>query len=79
MAHFPTTTEAALEALNDAHDALLRHGDFLSCADPRAYVRADSRLLDACLDAGMSHDEPSHGAWASARIGSWLLSSQVAA
>lgn len=67
--------EHALEILNDAHQALLRHGDFETCADPRGYIRASSRLLDACIDAGMSHDEPCHHAWASERVAQWLLSS----
>lgn len=66
--------EAQLEILNDAHQALLRFGDFMTCADPRGYVRQSNMLLDACLDAGMSHDEPDHIAWAGERVTAWLLS-----
>lgn len=74
---FPPT-EASLEALNDAHQALVRFGDFMTCADPVGYVRATNRLFDACLDAGMSFDEPSHEDWAAERVTAWLLSGPLA-
>lgn len=71
-------TEAQLEVLNDAHDALLRCGDFTTCADPRDWVRKSNRLYDACVDAGMDRDEAVHEAWAAARIAEWLLSGPLA-
>lgn len=65
-------TEASLEILITEYDALLRFGDFEACADPRGYVRQSSRLLDACFDAGMSHGEPDHHAWACERVTRFL-------
>jgi hypothetical protein len=53
-----------VEVLMTAHDALLRHGEFETCADPRGYIRAANRLFDACLDCGMPQDEPNHEWWA---------------
>ena len=67
-------TEAALEKLNDAHQALLRLGAF-ETAEPRAYIRATNVLVDACIGAGMPHDEPDHEAWAAERVTRWLASS----
>lgn len=52
------------ETIDGLYGSLLRMGDFETCSDPRGYVRLSSRLLDACLDAGMSHDEPDHHEWA---------------
>jgi hypothetical protein len=52
------------EQIDRLHSSLIRMGDFLTCADPRAYIAISNRLLDACIDAGMSYDEPSHAAWA---------------
>lgn len=52
------------EKIDGLQASLLRMGEFLACADPRGYVRLSSCLLDACLDAGMSHDEPDHHEWA---------------
>lgn len=63
-------TQQTLEVLNDAHQALLR-SDF--DADPRRYVRATNRLFDACLEAGMSQDEPNHELWAAERVTRWLV------
>lgn len=62
------------EQIDGLHSQLLRMGDFLTCADPRGYVRLSSRLLDACLDAGMAHDEPDHHEWAAGAILRTLVS-----
>jgi hypothetical protein len=67
-------TEAHLEKLNQEHQALLYLGGFLTAADGRGWVRQSSILLDACIDAGMSFDEPDHREWASRRLGEWLCS-----
>lgn len=64
-------TEHQLEVLNTAHQALLRVGPFE--AAPREYVRATNVLVDACLDAGMSHDEPDHEGWTALRVTRWLV------
>ena len=32
-------------------DRALRMGDFETCADPRAFIRAEAALFDACADA----------------------------
>lgn len=66
-------SEHSLEVLNDAHQALVRLGPF-ETADARAYVRATNVLVDACIKAGMSHDEPDHEAWAAERVTRWLTS-----
>ena len=60
----PKFNLAQFEAVDGLLDQLLRVGDFMTCADPRGYVRLSSRLLDACLDAGMTHDQPDHHEWA---------------
>lgn len=58
-------TLTQFEALQGAYDRLTRLGaDFMLCADPRAWVRQSNVLYGACLDAGMSFDEPDHQAWA---------------
>lgn len=64
--------EAALERLNDAHQSWVRSWVRLAI-EPQAAVRAESRLFDACIEAGMSHDEPDHCAWASERVARWLV------
>jgi hypothetical protein len=56
---------STFEKLDGLHSSLLRMGDFMTCADPRGYIRLSNRLFDACLDAGMSYDEPDHIEWAS--------------
>ncbi len=38
-------------AVQAALDHLIAQGDFDTCADPRAYVRAANALFDACIDA----------------------------
>lgn len=67
-------TEATLEILNDAHQAYLRCGDFMTCDDPRSWIRASNRLFGACIDAGMPYDTAVHDAWAAERMAEWLLS-----
>jgi len=66
--------EHTLEKLNDAHQALLRLGE-CTAANATAYVRATNVLVDACIAAGMPHDEPDHEAWAAERVTRWLASS----
>lgn len=66
-------TEHQLEVLNTAHQALIRAKCFGAVADPRSEIRASNVLLDACFDAGMSHDEPDHEAWAAERVARWLV------
>lgn len=61
------------EAIDGLYGQLLRMGDFMDCADPRGFISLSSRLLDACLDAGMSHDEPCHVVWAGRAITRKLL------
>ena len=39
--------------------------------DPVAFVRAESRLLDAAIGAGMDYDEPDLTEWAAARVAKW--------
>lgn len=48
-------------------------GEFMTCADPRGWIRQSNVLLDACLDAGMSFDEPDHVLWARERVFATLL------
>ena len=66
-------TLSQFETLDGAYDALLRAGDFMTCADPRGYIRKSNILLDACIDAGMSRDEADHVAWAGERVTRALL------
>ena len=65
-----TKTEIAVRS---AYYSLVYMGDFETCSDPRAYIKTSNRLLDACLAAGMSHDEPCHETWASSYVTSRLL------
>lgn len=65
------------EAVNELHQSLLRMGDFMECAEPRAYVRTSNRLFDACIDAGMSHDAPDHEAWAAEFVARCLCSATM--
>jgi hypothetical protein len=59
---------ATLEILADAFDALTR----ARIAGPVAEVRAESRLFDVCILAGMDRHEPDHLAWAGERVAAWL-------
>lgn len=49
------------------HIALLAEGT-------RSEAREQSRLFDACLDAGMAYDEPDCMAWATQRVTADLVS-----
>lgn len=51
---------AQFEAIDSALDVYLRGSE----ADARAFVRAESRLLDACIEAGMDHDHADLSGWA---------------
>jgi hypothetical protein len=73
------TPALPIEQLSDALDAALRCGDFDTCADARAWVRADNRLLDACFAAGMGRDHDDHRAWAADAVATWLFSGREAA
>jgi len=66
------------EQVIEAHQALLYCGDFMTCADPRGYIRKSNVLLDACIDAGMSHDEPSHEDWAAEYVTRALCAGRAA-
>ena len=44
-------TLSAFEAIDGLLSQQLRAGAFETCADPRGYIRASNRLLDACIDA----------------------------
>jgi hypothetical protein len=70
-----TSAEHNLEKLNDAHQRLLRMGDFMTCSDPRGHIQQSNRLFDLCIDCGMTLDESDHVAWASTRVAEWLSSS----
>ena len=52
MTHaLPTTiTLAQFEQIDTLMSSLLRMGDFLSCADPRGYIRTSNVLLDTLYD-----------------------------
>lgn len=62
------------EQIDGLHSQLIRMGDFMSCADPRGFIAISNRLLDACLSAGMPHDEPNHETWAAQAITRELVS-----
>ena len=67
------TNLATFERVDGALDSLLRAGDFMTCADPRAWVRKSSALLDACLDAGMDYDTAEPTQWAVQYVTSALV------
>ena len=56
------------EKIDGLFDQLTRMGDFMECADPRAWIAVSSKLLDACIAAGMSYDHPCHNQWAAEAI-----------
>lgn len=64
---------AKLENLMTAYDAHVRKGEFLESADPRGWIKSSNILFDACIDAGMSFDEPEHHVWAGERVTAFLL------
>lgn len=72
-------TEAQLEALSTALDAYNRadlsdDGSFDAAND---CIRAQNRLIDACVDCGMPVDGDEFN-WAAQRVAHWLLSAQFA-
>ena len=70
-------TLTQFEAINELHQSLIRMGDFETCADPRGYIQTSNRLFDACLDAGMEFDTPSHEDWAAEFIALAMLSADM--
>jgi hypothetical protein len=56
------------EKIDGLHGSLIRMGEFETSADPRGYIALSNRLFDACLDAGMPFDTPSHEYWAAEQI-----------
>lgn len=44
-------TLSQFEQIDGLMAALLRMGEFETCADPRGYIRTSNVLLDACIDA----------------------------
>jgi hypothetical protein len=46
-----TITLQQFEAIDGLMSSLLRAGDFMTCADPRGYIRTSNMLFDACVDA----------------------------
>jgi hypothetical protein len=44
-------TLTQFEQIDGLLSSILRMGPFEACADPRGYIRASNRLLDACIDA----------------------------
>ena len=70
---------STFERIDGLHGQLVRMGEFETCADPRGYIRLSNRLFDACLDAGMSYDEPNHEEWAASLILRALCSATLVA
>lgn len=62
------------EAVDGALDALLRAGDFMSCSDPRGWIRKSNILLDKCVDAGMDYEHDDHVGWAAEYVANALVS-----
>lgn len=56
------------EQIDGLLSSLNYKGDFETCADPRAWIGNSNRLLDACIDAGMSYDHDDHVAWATEAV-----------
>ena len=67
-------TEAQLERLNDAHQHYLRMGDFMECADPRAFIRVSNIILDRAIECGMPFDHDDVDGWVAECIADWLCS-----
>jgi len=59
------TTAARREVLSDALDAFLKAGDFETTLNPRGYIKAENRLIDAAVDCGMDRDHAFPSEWAS--------------
>jgi hypothetical protein len=72
-----TTTLARFEAVDGAYAEFIRMGDFMDCDDPRGYIRASNRLLDACIAAGMAYDHPDHHLWAAEFICACMASATL--
>ena len=70
------STLAQFEKVDGLLDRLLRAGDFMECADPRGWIAISNRLFDACVEAGMSFDEPCHETWAADFVTKSLVSAQ---
>jgi len=49
MAQQITLTQ--FEAIDGAYNALSRMGDFMTCADPRAWIAQSQRLDGLCIEA----------------------------
>lgn len=69
------TTEARLEALSTAQDAYVRadlafDGSFDAA---NACIRAQNRLLDACVDCGMDPSDDEFD-FAARTVANWLVS-----
>lgn len=73
IGHQLNTRGIQMDALFTAYNALVLAGDFNTTSDPRAWVRLSNILFDACLDAGMSYDEPDHEKWAALTVTKCLL------
>lgn len=54
--------------LRNALSTFLGLGDFETSEFPREHVRAEQRLFDACVDAGMPLDHVNLVAWAETHI-----------
>lgn len=75
------TTLAAFERVDGLYGSLARMGKFETCADPRGFINASNKLLDACITAGMDYDTNSgfdtHEEWAASYIIAGLSSASI--
>lgn len=78
MQTYPPASEAALEALSDAHDTYLRAGDFLTCKDPRAHIRASNIMFDAAIACGFDRTAANCGCWVAGRMTAWRREREMA-